>query len=124
MLYSPRIKFGRITIFKVCPVDLNKQGHCFTRKFKTYLRESSTWRCGLDQQEWNEYYENTDEVWAEPDSDLIAEVERLPAGRALDLGAGEGINSIWLAEQGWQVKAVDFSTYDGKAKAAFIIQNR
>ena len=64
----------------------------------------------MDQQEWNEYYENTDEVWAEPDSDLIDEVERLPAGRALDLGAGEGINSIWLAEQGWQVKAVDFST--------------
>ena len=63
----------------------------------------------MDQQEWNEYYENTDEVWAEPDSDLIAEVERLPAGRALDLGAGEGINSIWLAEQDWQVTAVDFA---------------
>lgn len=63
----------------------------------------------MDQQEWNEYYLNTDEFWAEPDSDLIAEAEQLPAGLALDLGAGEGINSIWLAEHGWQVTAVDFA---------------
>ena len=63
----------------------------------------------MDQQEWNEYYQNTDEVWAEPDSDLIAEVEQIPAGRALDLGAGEGVNSLWLAEQGWQVTAIDFA---------------
>ena len=63
----------------------------------------------LDQKEWNEHYQNIDEVWAEPDSELIAEAEGLPAGRALDLGAGEGINSIWLAEQGWQVTAVDFA---------------
>jgi len=63
----------------------------------------------LDQKEWNEHYQNTDEVWAEPDSELIAEAEGLPAGRALDLGSGEGINSIWLAEQGWQVTAVDFA---------------
>ena len=63
----------------------------------------------LDQKEWNEHYQNIDEVWAEPDSDLIAEAEGLPAGCALDLGAGEGINSLWLAEQGWQVTAVDFA---------------
>ncbi|MDQ1535871.1 MAG: hypothetical protein QOE58_264, partial [Actinomycetota bacterium] len=30
-------------------------------------------------------------------------------GRALDLGAGEGCNSVWLAAKGWQVTAVDFS---------------
>lgn len=30
-------------------------------------------------------------------------------GTAIDLAAGEGRNSIWLAEQGWQVSAVDFS---------------
>jgi SAM-dependent methyltransferase len=63
----------------------------------------------MDQQDWNEHYQNIDEDWAEPDSDLILEAEGMPAGRALDLGAGEGINSLWLAEQGWQVTAVDFA---------------
>lgn len=33
----------------------------------------------------------------------------LPAGRALDLGAGEGRNAVWLAARGWDVTAVDFS---------------
>jgi SAM-dependent methyltransferase len=31
-------------------------------------------------------------------------------GRALDLACGEGRNALWLAAQGWQVTAVDFST--------------
>jgi SAM-dependent methyltransferase len=31
-------------------------------------------------------------------------------GRALDLGCGEGGDSLWLAQQGWEVTAVDIST--------------
>jgi SAM-dependent methyltransferase len=38
-----------------------------------------------------------------------AEVSGLRPGRALDLAAGEGRNALWLAQQGWQVTAVDFS---------------
>src|SRR5690606_8435426 len=32
-----------------------------------------------------------------------------PPGRALDLAAGEGRNSLWLVERGWTATAVDFS---------------
>jgi len=45
----------------------------------------------------------------EPDPTLIDEIGSLRPGRALDLGAGDGRNAIWLASQGWQVTAVDFS---------------
>jgi 2-polyprenyl-3-methyl-5-hydroxy-6-metoxy-1,4-benzoquinol methylase len=45
----------------------------------------------------------------EPDPTLVDEIGSLRPGRALDLGAGDGRNAIWLASQGWHVTAVDFS---------------
>jgi SAM-dependent methyltransferase len=71
----------------------------------------------MDRDGWNQRYETTDLVWtAEPNQFLVAEVEGLAPGTALDLGAGEGRNAVWLAQQGWQVTAVDFSDV-GLAKA-------
>jgi 2-polyprenyl-3-methyl-5-hydroxy-6-metoxy-1,4-benzoquinol methylase len=59
---------------------------------------------------WNDRYSGTELVWtATPNRFLVAEVSDLPVGRALDLAAGEGRNAVWLAEQGWDVTAVDFS---------------
>ncbi len=46
---------------------------------------------------------------SEPDPTLVDEIGSLRPGRALDLGAGDGRNAIWLASHGWQVTAVDFS---------------
>jgi SAM-dependent methyltransferase len=37
-------------------------------------------------------------------------VHGMVAGRALDLACGEGRNAIWLAQQGWDVTAVDFAS--------------
>ena len=40
---------------------------------------------------------------------LVHEISGLVAGRALDVGAGEGGDAVWLAEQGWEVTANDIS---------------
>ena len=41
---------------------------------------------------------------------MVQKVTGLAAGKALDLAAGEGRNAVWLAKQGWDVTAVDFSS--------------
>lgn len=65
---------------------------------------------GTDAARWDARYSAPDLVWgAEPNRRLVAEVEALPPGRALDLGGGEGRNAVWLASRGWDVTVVDFS---------------
>ncbi len=62
------------------------------------------------QQRWDERYSGTEfQVRTQPSELVVAELAGLPAGRALDLAAGAGRHSVWLAEQGWSVTAVDFS---------------
>lgn len=72
----------------------------------------------MDRSDWDERYRTKDLVWtAEPNRFVVAETGELAPGRALDLAAGEGRNSVWLAERGWQATAVDFSEV-ALAKAA------
>ena len=58
-----------------------------------------------------------DQTWAEigatgsGSDDILAEqVRHLNPGRALEIGCGIGGNAVWLAKEGWQVTAVDYST--------------
>jgi SAM-dependent methyltransferase len=39
----------------------------------------------------------------------LVESERIPAGRAIDLGCGTGSNAVFLAQHGFQVTGVDFA---------------
>ena len=64
----------------------------------------------MDRHQWNERYASQPILWAvDPAPFLSGELADRPAGWALDLGAGEGRTTLWLAQHGWQVTAVDFS---------------
>jgi len=59
---------------------------------------------------WNQRYEAVQALWSrQPNAFLVELADTLPRGRALDLGAGEGRNAIWLAQRGWRVTALDIS---------------
>lgn len=72
----------------------------------------------MDADTWNQRYEATDLMWsAGPNQFVEAICSGLPAGRSIDLAAGEGRNALWLAEQGWDSTAVDYSSVAiGKAR--------
>ncbi len=60
---------------------------------------------------WNERYSASDYVWTiKVNQFLERHLAGLEPGEAIDLGAGEGRNAVWLAQKGWTVTAVDFST--------------
>lgn len=64
----------------------------------------------MGREEWDRRYAGSELLWtAQPNRFLVAEAADLEPGRALDLACGEGRNAVWLAEQGWRVRGVDFS---------------
>jgi SAM-dependent methyltransferase len=65
----------------------------------------------FSQEAWDERYRSRDALWSgNPNPHLVAEADNLLPGHALDVGAGEGADAIWLASRGWHVIAVDLST--------------
>jgi SAM-dependent methyltransferase len=78
-----------------------------------------------DSTTWAERYAATAMVWdTTPNQFVVEACRKLPPGRALDLGAGEGRNAIWLAGRGWQVTAVDFASIAvGRISSRAALQN-
>jgi len=77
----------------------------------------------FDQAFWDDRYRSQAALWSgEPNGHLVAEVDGMTPGTALDVGAGEGADAIWLAGRGWQVTAVDISAVALERAARHAVQ--
>ncbi len=66
-------------------------------------------RTTANQADWDQRYSG-ESIWSgNPNGSLVHEVADLRPGTALDVGAGEGGDAMWLAEHGWAVTASDIS---------------
>jgi thioredoxin reductase/SAM-dependent methyltransferase len=66
-------------------------------------------RPSANETDWDHRYSG-EQMWSgNPNGTLVREVAGHEPGRALDVGAGEGGDAVWLAEQGWHVTANDVS---------------
>jgi SAM-dependent methyltransferase len=64
----------------------------------------------MDSTNWDDRYASKELVWGTgPNAFLPPLVQGIRPGTALDVACGEGRNSLWLAEQGWDVTGIDFS---------------
>lgn len=73
---------------------------------------------------WNERYSRPGFLYGtEPNEFLLSEAHRIPPGRVLSLGEGEGRNAVYLAELGYDVLAIDSSAV-GLEKARWLAGER
>ncbi len=64
----------------------------------------------MDSAKWDQRYATSELIWSGRANQFVeAHLADLDPGTAIDLGAGEGRNAVWLASRGWTVTAVDFS---------------
>ena len=64
----------------------------------------------MDSTQWDDRYSTSELIWTGRANQFVeAHLADLEPGTAIDLGAGEGRNAVWLAARGWTVTAVDFS---------------
>jgi SAM-dependent methyltransferase len=65
---------------------------------------------GHDHASWEERYRDAPALWSgRVNPPLAAEAADLAPGRALDVGCGEGADTLWLAARGWQATGLDWS---------------
>src|SRR5687767_9051897 len=63
--------------------------------------------------DWDAHYKSGTPPWesGRPSSELrrVLAEEKIQPCRVIELGGGSGINAVWLAQQGFNVTAIDFN---------------
>ena len=73
---------------------------------------------------WDERYSAKEYAYGKQPNDFLVEsINKIPKGKVLCLADGEGRNSVYLAEQGYQVTSVDASA-PGMQKADQLAKQR
>lgn len=92
-------------------VDPKRRGETVSiEEFAAIAAADARLRSEATRAHWEEMYGERDQVWSgRVNAQLAALAGSWRPGRALELGAGEGGDAIWLAERGWDVVAVDIS---------------
>jgi thioredoxin reductase/SAM-dependent methyltransferase len=66
-------------------------------------------RPSANEADWDRRYSGA-QMWSgNPNGALVNEIDGAAPARALDVGAGEGGDALWLAERGWRVTAAEIS---------------
>jgi SAM-dependent methyltransferase len=71
------------------------------------------WQIGGDgarRAMWDSRYEHGTGFDKQPNRLLAEAIQKLKPGAALDLATGQGRNALYLAERGWRVTGIDFSS--------------
>jgi len=64
----------------------------------------------LEAERWNRYFKAEKPAFnTHPNAFLVEMVKGRTPGRALDVAMGQGRNSVWLAQQGWDVTGFDIA---------------
>jgi hypothetical protein len=62
-------------------------------------------RASSNEADWDHRYQG-DQLWSgNPNGALVHQISGMTPGSALDVGAGEGGDALWLADHRWQVTA-------------------
>jgi 2-polyprenyl-3-methyl-5-hydroxy-6-metoxy-1,4-benzoquinol methylase len=81
--------------------------------------ENGAWRLALwtwtragaavESDAWNDVFKHGTGFETKPNKLLVATVDKLAPGTALDIASGQGRNVLFLASKGWKATGIDFS---------------
>jgi SAM-dependent methyltransferase len=116
------IRFFNDAVLVSGVMEVNREGNPQPlRLFRTltWIHQGDSWRLACDQstpalkhedaQIWNEIYLGyiRKAFNPKPNAFLVEAIKGIRPGKALDVGMGQGRNSVYLATQGWDVTGFD-----------------